>query len=143
MPVVDWRAGRCLTFRNEKPGSVPFPAWLDPAWHNCLVGCMICQWVCLENREFPGWIEEGAEFSEGETALLLEGVPPDQLPAALMEKLARWDLVDLLDVIPRNLGVSCDERQPIAWSGTSSLPDLRDSGAYRRALPDCRVPGVH
>jgi hypothetical protein len=41
---------------------------------------MTCQRVCSENREFLGWIEEGAEFSEGEIALLLEGVPPDQLP---------------------------------------------------------------
>ncbi|MBE9506928.1 MAG: epoxyqueuosine reductase [Chloroflexi bacterium] len=98
-------AERCITFRNEKPGSVPFPAWLDPAWHNCLVGCMICQRVCPENKEFLGWVEEGAEFSAEETALLLEGVPPDQLPDALMEKLARWDLVDLLDIMPRNLGV--------------------------------------
>ncbi|MBN1247392.1 MAG: epoxyqueuosine reductase [Anaerolineae bacterium] len=98
-------AERCLTFRNEKPGSVPFPAWVDPAWHNCLVGCMICQRVCPENKEFLGWIKEGAEFSAEETTLLLKGVPPDELPDALMEKLARWDLVDLLDIIPRNMGV--------------------------------------
>jgi epoxyqueuosine reductase len=97
-------AERCLTFRNEKPGSVPFPAWVDPAWHNCLVGCMICQRVCPENKEVLGWIEEGAEFSQEETALLLEGVPSDQLPDALTEKLAQWDLVDLLDILPRNLG---------------------------------------
>jgi epoxyqueuosine reductase len=98
-------AERCLTFRNEKPGSVPFPAWVDPAWHNCLVGCMLCQRVCPENKEVLGWVEEGAEFSQEETALLLEGVSPSQLPDALMEKLARWDLVDLFDILPRNLGV--------------------------------------
>jgi epoxyqueuosine reductase len=98
-------AERCLTFRNEKPGSVPFPGWVDPAWHNCLVGCMICQRVCPENKEVLGWVEEGVEFSQEETALLLEGVPSDQLPHALMEKLAQWDLVDLLDILPRNLGV--------------------------------------
>jgi epoxyqueuosine reductase len=98
-------AERCLTFRNEKPGPVPFPEWLDPAWHNCLVGCMICQRACPENKDVLGWIEEGAEFSEEETALLLRKVPPDQLPAALMDKLVCWDLVDLLDVLPRNLGV--------------------------------------
>ena len=98
-------AERCLTFRNEKPSDVPFPAWVDPTWHNCLVGCMLCQRVCPENKEFLGWVEEGVEFSQEETALLLEGVPPSQLPDALMEKLARWDLVDLLDILPRNLGV--------------------------------------
>jgi epoxyqueuosine reductase len=98
-------AERCLTFRNEKPGSVPFPAWVDSAWHNCLVGCMICQRVCPENKEVLGWVEEGAEFSREETALLLEGVTPDRLPAPLAEKLRRWDLLDLLDILPRNLGV--------------------------------------
>jgi epoxyqueuosine reductase len=98
-------AERCITFRNEKPSSVPFPAWVDPAWHNCLVGCMTCQQVCPENKEFLEWVEDGAEFSQEETALLLEGVTPDRLPAPLAEKLRRWDLVDLLDVIPRNLGV--------------------------------------
>jgi epoxyqueuosine reductase len=97
-------AERCITFRNEKPGSVPFPAWMDPAWHNCLVGCMICQRVCPENSAVLQWIEEGTEFSAEETALLLEGVAPDQLPAALVEKLQRWDLMDLLDLLPRNLG---------------------------------------
>jgi len=30
------RAERCVTFRNEKPGSVPFPAWVNPTWQNCL-----------------------------------------------------------------------------------------------------------
>jgi len=35
----------------------------------------------------------------------MKGVPPDQLPSTLLEKLARWDMVDLLDVIPRNMGV--------------------------------------
>jgi len=66
---------------------------------------MICQRVCPENKEFLAWIEEGAEFSQEETALLLEGIALDKLPAALVEKLARWDLVDLLDILPRNLGV--------------------------------------
>ena len=105
-------AERCLTFRNEKPGSVPFPAWVDPVWHNCLVGCMSCQRVCPENKEVLGWGEEGAAFSAEETALLLEGVPPGQLSDALMEKLARWDLVDMLDILPRNLSVFLD-RGPI------------------------------
>lgn len=84
---------------------MPFPSWLDPAWHNCLIGCMICQKVYPENKEVLEWIKEGAEFSREETALLLEGTPPDRLPDALVEKLTRWDLLDLLDVLPRNLGV--------------------------------------
>ena len=98
-------AERCITFHNEKPGDVPFPAWIDPAWHNCLIGCMHCQRVCPENREFLHWVEERVEFSQEETALLLQGVALDQLPPATAKKLEQSDTVDLLDVLPRNLGV--------------------------------------
>jgi epoxyqueuosine reductase len=98
-------AERCITFHNEKPGNVPFPAWMDPAWHNCLIGCMHCQRVCPENREFLHWVEERVEFSQEETALLLQGVTLDQLPPATAKKLEQSDTVDLLDVFPRNLGV--------------------------------------
>jgi epoxyqueuosine reductase len=101
-------AERCLTFRNEKPGDVPFPTWLDPSWHNCLVGCMYCQRVCPQNKEFLGWVEEGAEFSAEETALLLQGAAFERLPTETVKRLQRFDLIDLLDVIPRNLGAFLD-----------------------------------
>ena len=96
-------AERCITFHNEKPGNVTFPAWIDPSWHHCLVGCLHCQRVCPENRKVWKWVEEGAEFSQEETALLLEGLPFDQLPAATGEKLERLDLESFVDIFPRNL----------------------------------------
>jgi epoxyqueuosine reductase len=99
------RAEQCITFRNEKPGDVPFPAWLAPSWHNCLVGCLHCQSVCPQNREFWQWVEEGPRFSSKETTLLLQGVPLDQLPTATVKKLERSGLVEFLDVLPRNLSV--------------------------------------
>ena len=87
-------AERCITFHNERPGDVPFPTWMDPCWHNCLIGCSYCQNVCPQNKDFWQWVERGVEFSEEETALLLEGIPLDQpfdklrtpLPAATVEK---------------------------------------------------------
>lgn len=97
------RAERCITFHNEQPSDVPFPAWLDASWHNCLVGCFHCQSICPENRDFLDWVEEGAEFSSEETILLVEGVPLDQLPAEAIRKLEQSDLVGLLDSLPRNL----------------------------------------
>jgi len=100
-----FHAERCITFRNEKPGDVPFPAWLDPSWHNCLVGCLRCQSICPQNDDVLQWVEEGTEFSQEETALLLQGVALDQLPTETVAKLQQSDLVDLLDIIPRNLGV--------------------------------------
>jgi len=99
------RAERCITFHNEKPGDVPFPAWIDPAWHNCLIGCLHCQRVCPQNREFLHWVEERVEFSQEETALLLQGVALDQLPPVTAKKLEQSDVIELLDVLPRNLGV--------------------------------------
>jgi epoxyqueuosine reductase len=97
-------AERCITFCNEKSGGEPFPDWLDPSWHNCMVGCLHCQAVCPENRELAAWLE-GAEFSAEETALLLEGLPLDQFPVGVVEKLEQWDLVELLDILPRNMRV--------------------------------------
>ena len=97
------RAGRCITFWNEKPWQVPFPEWMDAAGHNSLVGCMHCQRACPENRMVLDRYEEGAEFSEEETTLLLEAVTVAALPAALVEKLQHWDLLELFDVLPRNL----------------------------------------
>ena len=71
------RAERCITFHNEEPSDVPFPAWLDASWHNCLVGCLHCQSICPENKDYLAWVGEGAKFSAEETALLVEGVPLD------------------------------------------------------------------
>lgn len=96
-------AERCITFHNEKPGDVPFPDWMDPAWHNCLVGCLLCQKVCPQNKEFLDWVEEGAQFSEEETALILEGIPFDQLPAEIAAKWKRLGLDEDYDIFPRNL----------------------------------------
>jgi len=97
------RAERCLTFLNEKPPEVPFPAWLDPSWHNCLVGCLRCQRVCPENREVRDWMEGHEVFSEAETALLLDGVAEEHLPPETVAKLERLDVIELLDILPRNL----------------------------------------
>jgi epoxyqueuosine reductase len=99
------RAERCIVFHNEKKGDVPFPAWMDPSWHNCLVGCMVCQKVCPQNKNFLQWVEEKEEFSEEETELILKGAPRDQLPAAIIEKLRHLDLFEDADILPRNLSV--------------------------------------
>jgi epoxyqueuosine reductase len=113
------RAERCITFHNEKPGDVPFPAWMDPSWHNCLIGCLHCQRVCPQNKEFLRQVEEGVEFSQEETALLLQGVTLDKLPPAMAKKLEQSDMVELLDVLPRNLSV---------FLKPSSLPTHRYRG---------------
>lgn len=98
-------AERCLTFHNEKPVDVPFPAWIKPSWHNSLVGCMTCQLACPQNRDFLNWVEPLGEFSEEETAILLTKTPLDRLPVALAKKLEQFELTYIFDVFPRNLSV--------------------------------------
>jgi epoxyqueuosine reductase len=96
---------RCIVFHNERPSEVPFPGWLEAGWHNGLVGCMLCQRICPENRSYLDWIEEGATFSAEETALLLDGMPFEQLPDEVVKKLEASDLAALINILPRNLQV--------------------------------------
>jgi epoxyqueuosine reductase len=97
------RVERCITFRNEKAGTIPFPEWLDPSWHNSLVGCMICQQVCPENKKFLKWIEAGPEFSEEETGLIAQGIHFEKLPADTKDKWKWLGLSEDFEVFPRNL----------------------------------------
>lgn len=94
-------AERCLTFHNER--SEAFPQWLSPSWHNCLVGCMICQKVCPANKDVVKWIEAGATFDNEETDLILNGVSKERLPQETIEKLKGLDIMSYYDVLGRNL----------------------------------------
>jgi epoxyqueuosine reductase len=94
-------AERCITFLNE--WGEEFPEWINPAWHNSLVGCMKCQLVCPVNKRFIKWVEEGEAFSEAETELILDGVPLERIPSETAHKLNRGYMLDYLDVLPRNL----------------------------------------
>ena len=94
-------AERCITFHNER--SNDFIDWLSPAWHNCLVGCMICQKVCPANKEVAKWIETGTTFDKEETSLILNRAPEDRLPRATFEKLKSLDIKEYYHVLGRNL----------------------------------------
>ena len=102
------RAELCTTYHNEEPVDHEFPDWIEPAWHDCLVGCLHCQRVCPENRKVLGWVEEGGSFSADETRLLLNGTPLDRLPPETAGKIERWDLAQLVELFPRNLRVLLD-----------------------------------
>jgi epoxyqueuosine reductase len=96
-------ATRCITYLNEGPEE--FPQWIDPAWHNCLMGCMICQDVCPANKELTNWIVETEDFSENETLMILNGTPQEDLPDEMNEKLKRLYMLDDYALLQRNLGV--------------------------------------
>ena len=102
---------RCLTFHNEHSADVPFPDWIDPSWHNCLVGCMHCQKVCPANKKVINWIEPGPTFSEEETKLLVGGTTVENLPDETRSKVKEHNLDYYLFVYPRNLGVILDREQ--------------------------------
>ncbi len=96
-------AERCLAYQNERAGD--FPGWINPVWHNSLLGCMLCQQACPENREFVGRIEDKSGFSEEETELILAGTTADRLPLDTLAKLQELDLLEDLPSLARNLGV--------------------------------------
>ena len=102
-------AERCITFHNELPGE--FPGWLNPSWHHCLVGCMICQKACPANRDIRKWITEGAVFSEEETARILSSTQENELPRDTVKKLDQLDMLEYLNVLGRNLQVLISKRQ--------------------------------
>jgi len=99
------RAERCITYHNEKKGDIPFPSWMDPTWHNCIEGCMRCQRACPLDKQFLDWVGDEEEFSEEETALLLEGASRESLPEETVRKLIHLDILNDLGILPRNLGV--------------------------------------
>ena len=100
-------AERCISYRNERKGHVPFPSWIDQSWHNCLYGCFYCQRACPVDKPFLNWVGEKEEFTQEETELLLRGDFSNGLPSLTLEKLKRLDLADAdsLDNLPRNLRV--------------------------------------
>ncbi len=98
-------AERCITYHNEKKGDIPFPNWMEISWHNSVLGCMHCQRVCPENKGVINWTGMEEEFSEEETASILEGAPKDKLASKTLEKLQHLDIVDYYDRLPRNLGI--------------------------------------
>jgi epoxyqueuosine reductase len=102
-------AERCITFHNERRAE--FPDWLSPAWHNCLVGCMICQKVCPANKDVVKWIEESARFDHQETDFLLDERPRSEMPRDMITKLEQLGLMEYFDVLGRNLKVLLENHQ--------------------------------
>ena len=99
-------AEHCLTYHNE--GAAELPAWVDPSWHHCLIGCMKCQSVCPENKAFLSWFDDRYEFAEYETAHLLGRTPFDQLPDETATKLRNLQLNEDYRILCRNLSLLID-----------------------------------
>lgn len=102
------RAERCLTFLNEK--SDTFPDWVNPEWHNCLIGCMICQEACPLNKTVKDWGVKGEQFSELETLMILNGELKEKLSKDTQGNLKRLYLWDDYALLQRNLKVLIKKR---------------------------------
>ncbi|NIM59320.1 MAG: hypothetical protein GTO16_10310 [Candidatus Aminicenantes bacterium] len=94
-------AERCITFHNER--KLDFPFWLKPSWHNSLVGCLHCQQSCPENKAKRDWIENSCAFSKEETSCIMNRVPIEKLPKALVKKLEQLGMLTYYEILPRNL----------------------------------------
>jgi epoxyqueuosine reductase len=101
-------AERCITFHNERQKE--FPQWLDPSWHNCLMGCLYCQNACPMNQKLLNWIEDGETFSEAETADILNGVPEDKIVDKFVTKLETLGMMEYANVLGRNLKAIIDNQ---------------------------------
>ena len=92
---------RCLTWVNED--GRPFPAWVEPAWHTCAVGCLRCQQACPENLGVDLVVAPAEEFDAVESAAILAATPSADLPAGTRAKLERCGLDYDPRLIARNL----------------------------------------
>lgn len=96
-------AGRCITLYNESTDE--FPEWIDPSWHNSIIGCMRCQLICPANRDSLNNIEELADFNVIETDLILKGTPIEDLPETTYSKLQKINFVEDYALLARNAGM--------------------------------------
>lgn len=96
-------ANRCITLRNES--SKDFPEWLNPRWHNSIIGCMRCQIVCPVNRNSITAINDIAEFDDEETKMIMDKIPLNELPEATFKKMQLINFIEDYGILARNLNV--------------------------------------
>jgi len=97
------RAERCLTFMNEGPDD--FPEWVDSSWHQCLIGCMVCQDICPANKKFSGDAEYGYSFTKAETTMILLESSKDTITDETANKLKKLGMFEEYKAFRRNLRV--------------------------------------
>jgi epoxyqueuosine reductase len=96
-------AEKCITYHNERNHS--FPHWIKSKWHNCLIGCMICQSQCPLNKDYKHDIVNAFTFSEPETLEILRNTPKEGLSQSTSNKLSEIGLLDDCLLLGRNLKV--------------------------------------
>ena len=98
-------AEKCITYINEYAGECDFPEWIEPEWHNSLVGCMTCQLKCPENAAYVNKFDDSVSFTEEETRMLLDRIPLESLPADTVLKLKNISMDSSYSILGRNIGM--------------------------------------
>ncbi len=98
---------RCLCHWNEEVEGA-FPAWIQPAWHNALMGCLLCQRACPLNLPFLRTPARGPSFNEEETRAILESVGGKPIPEGLRPVLEACGLWRHRSLLGRNLRALLD-----------------------------------
>ena len=102
-------AEKCLGFLNEMEPDIPYWVKLQPDWHNGLIGCGCCQFVCPVNKPYLDNIVTGPSFSEEETGLILNKTPLEKLPLEARQKLKISDGV--YPLLASNLSAFIEKQQ--------------------------------
>ena len=97
------RGERCISYHNEFWGKPQFPDWIESTFHNSIVGCMLCQRVCPQNKEYLSNIVDTVSFDENETKDLLAKKEAKDLEEALKLKLEMANLNVHYNYLARNL----------------------------------------
>lgn len=94
-------AERCLTFFNERRNRMP--VWIQDDWHNCLMGCMKCQFCCPLNKKIKFLIEDEIIFDEIETSMILNSSNKENLSKCTIDKLVKINMLKEYNLLARNL----------------------------------------
>ena len=107
-------AENCLGFLNQIEPDFPYWVQHQPDWHNALVGCMSCQFVCPVNKPYVNKIVAGPSFSEEETGLILNKTPLENLSPETRRKLKFSD--GIYPLLARNLSALIEKQREFMQS---------------------------
>ena len=94
---------RCLTCLNKAGRStMASPSGCRRRRH-AAYGCSRCTQACPQNRAYIGRPGVEVTVAEEATALFLQGLSVDELPAELQAKVNALDMAGFLGALPRNL----------------------------------------
>lgn len=102
------RGERCITFHNER--AAEFPGWIDPAWHNALVGCLHCQRVCPVDKGVFQRVEDKGAMSGEDADRLMSGASRDELSDAGIQLIEQLGLMEYYNRLGRNLKMLMREK---------------------------------